>query len=250
MASAVPIAIILAAGQGLRLAPLTSDRPKALVDIHGVSLLERSIRALTTAGFRRAMVVTGYRADAIVDFLLSRKWDVDVSVRFNPQFATSNNIVSLLAVTDVLADGFCLLNSDIIFDAELLVEIAELDVGSWLSVDLRESLDAEDMKIELDDGGAIRRISKELAPATSAGEYIGIARFDAAGAGVVLDAARELVESGGTQLYYEDAFDRAATSLYIRPVQTRGRLWTEVDNLSDRDRAVRIAEELDGSTTD
>jgi len=55
----LPIAIILAAGQGLRLAPLTRDRPKALVEIHGRTLLERSVEALAAAGFRRATVVTG-----------------------------------------------------------------------------------------------------------------------------------------------------------------------------------------------
>lgn len=246
----LPIAVILAAGQGLRLAPLTSDRPKALVDIHGATLLERSIRALTMAGSSRIVVVTGYRSDLIVEFLLHRSWSVDVSARFNPEFATSNNIVSLLTVEDLLSDGFCLLNSDIVFDAGMLIEIAALDSGSWLSVELDEPLEAEDMKVGLDEQGIIRRISKDLPPETSAGEFIGIARFDAAGARAVVAAARDLVEGGGTELYYEDAFARAATGLSIRPVPTRGRLWTEVDVLSDRDRAVRIAERLDRSTSD
>ncbi len=249
-ASNLPIAVILAAGQGLRLAPLTSDRPKALVDIHGVTLLERSIRALTTAGFARAIVVTGYRADLIVEYLLSRRWDMDVSARFNPRFAASNNIVSLLTVADLLYEGFCLLNSDIVFDPGLLAEIAQLDSDSWLMVDVEGPLDSEDMKVQLDEQGVIRRISKELPLEISAGEFIGIARFDASGAAAVLDAARDLVEGGGTGLYYEDAIARAATGLTIRPVLTRRRLWTEVDDPSDRDRAVRIAERLDRSARD
>lgn len=241
----VPVAIILAAGQGLRLAPLTRDRPKALVEIHGRTLLERSIEALAAAGFRRATVVTGYRADLIVESLLDRRWDIDVGARFNPAFATANNIVSFLAVADLLADGFCLLNSDIVFDPSILDDVAAHDSGSWLVVDADEELGAEEMKVGLDGDGVIRRINKALPVETSAGEYIGICRFDGPSAAAAIRAAREIVVEGGSGLYYEDAFARAAAELSLRPIPTRGRVWTEVDDLVDRDRAERIAAELD-----
>jgi choline kinase len=243
----LPIAIILAAGQGLRLAPLTHDRPKALVEIHGSTLLERSVEALAAAGFRRATVVTGYRADLIVESLLGNQWQIEVTARFNPAFATANNIVSFLAVADLLADGFCLLNSDIVFDPAILADVADARhaAGAWLVVDADEELGAEEMKVELDEDGVIRRINKALPPETSAGEYIGIARFDGPSAATALDGARRIVDEGGTNLYYEDAFARIAQYLTMRPIPTRGRVWTEVDDLVDRDRAEGIAAELD-----
>jgi len=64
-------------------------------------------------------------------------------------------------------------------------------------------------------------------------------------AATALDGARRIVEEGGTNLYYEDAFARIAQYLTMRSIPTRGRVWTEVDDLVDRDRAERIAAELD-----
>jgi choline kinase len=238
--------VILAAGQGLRLAPLTRDRPKALVEVNGRSLLERSIVALEAAGFEHATVVTGYRSEMIVETLLAGDWRMQVTARFNHQFATANNIVSFLCVGDVMADGFVLMNSDIVFDPSILRDVAAAGDGAWLVVDADEPLGDEEMKVELDGGGIIRRISKGLDPATSAGEYIGIARFDGPSAAIALAAARRIVDGGGGNLYYEDAFAAAAGELELRPIPTARRVWTEVDDHVDRDRAELIAAELDG----
>ena len=240
-----PVALILAAGQGLRLAPLTSDRPKALVEIRGRTLLERALEALHEAGFARAVVVTGYRADRIEELLASRDWGLSVETCFNPAYATANNIVSFLAAADLARGGFCLLNSDVVFDASIAGDLAGVDPGCWLVVDSDEPLGHEEMKVELDEHGALRRINKALAPDVCAGEYIGIARFDAPYAMTVVEAARELVEAGATHLYYEDAFGRAASRLTIRTLPTRGRAWTEIDDHTDHARAVEIAARLD-----
>jgi len=116
--------------------------------------------------------------------------------------------------------------------------------GCWLAIDLDEPLGTEEMKVELDGQGLVRRISKGLPAATSAGEYIGIARFEAAGAAAVIHHARQLVADGQTHLYYEDAFDRAAAEVSIGTVSVKGRAWTEVDDLVDFERAVQVARAL------
>ncbi len=240
----LPVAIILAAGVGRRLAPLTSERPKALLELDGGNLLERSIRALAAAGFAEAVVVTGHRADLVEQFVASRSWGVGVSCRLNPAFEAANNIVSFLAVADLMSAGFCLLNSDVVFDRAILEDLAGERQGSWLVVDADEPLGDEEMKVELDERGAIHRISKQLPPEDCAGEYIGIARFDAPGAGAVVGAARRLVDQGRTDLYYEDAIDAVASRVLPRPLPTRGRQWTEIDDLDDYRRAMTIAARL------
>jgi choline kinase len=247
--SGLPIAVILGAGVGRRLAPLTDDRPKALVEVEGATFLARAMRAVEAAGFPRVVIVTGHRAEMIEAVVAQGAWTRDARCVYNPNYATANNIVSFLTVEDEIREGFCLLNSDIVFDASILQDVASAGPGCWLTVDGDEPLGAEEMKVQVDEDGFVRRVSKSLIPEVSAGEYIGIARFDAAGAAAVIRHARQLVAGGQTDLYYEDAFDRAASELAIGLVPVAGRAWTEVDDLTDYERAIDVARALDTSSS-
>ena len=238
-------AVILAAGLGKRIASLTNGGPKALLELHGRSLLARSIDALHLAGFRDVIVVTGHAADRIRPFLATPPPDMTLIERWNPEFATANNIVSFLAAGDAVGDGFCLLNCDITFDPSILVDVASLETGNWMVVDGDEPLGHEEMKVALDDQGVVARVSKGLEPSTAVGEYIGILRFDAAGAATLQTAARRLVSAGASHLYYEDAIDSAVADLAVRPVWTRNRPWTEIDDEVDYRRALAVAAGLD-----
>ena len=238
-------AIILAAGLGQRISARTGGRPKALLELHGRTLLDRLLDAIEHAGFRDAVVVTGHGADHIRATMENRAPSLSITERWNPEYASANNIVSMLCAQDAMLDGFCLVNSDIAFDAGILADVAALDDGNWLVVDGDEPLGDEEMKVALDGDGVLTRISKGLAPAASAGEYIGICRFDAVGAGTVVASAKRLVGTGATQLYYEDAIDAAAAELRMRVCWTRRRAWTEVDDPTDYARALRIAATLD-----
>ncbi len=240
-------AVILAAGLGKRISARTNGGPKALLDLHGRTLLDRSLGALASAGFGEVIVVTGHAADAVRTTLGSPPHGLAVSERWNAEFATANNIVSVLTVGDVVRDGFCLLNCDITFDPSILADVAALDTGNWLVVDGDEPLGQEEMKVEVDDRGVLTRISKLLDPETAAGEYIGICRFDTGGAATLMASARRLVDAGATNLYYEDAMDAAAADLELRVSWTLGRAWTEIDDEDDYRRALRVAAGLDGA---
>src|SRR3989304_8054162 len=89
---------------------------------------------------------------------------------------------------------------------------------------------AEGMKVTLDGDGVVTRISKGLDPGASAGEFIGISRFDPGGATTLLDAARRLDLEGGTGLYYEDAIDACAGELVAPGLWVRGRGWAGSDD--------------------
>ncbi|MET1232448.1 MAG: phosphocholine cytidylyltransferase family protein [Candidatus Limnocylindrales bacterium] len=242
--STVP-AVILAAGLGKRLASQTNGGPKALLELQGRSLLDRALNALRGAGFKEVVVVTGHAADRIRPILSTPPPGMTLIERWNPDYATANNIVSILAAADEVAEGFCLLNCDIIFDDSILQDVAELAGGNWLVVDGDEPLGHEEMKVALDADGVMTRISKLLDPLTSAGEYIGICRFDAAGTATLLACARRLVAAGATDLYYEDAMDAAADALAMRASWTRQRAWTEIDDQADYHRALGVAAALD-----
>ncbi|HEY8168190.1 MAG TPA: NTP transferase domain-containing protein [Candidatus Limnocylindrales bacterium] len=237
-------ALLLAAGLGRRLS-LPPGVPKALLELDGRTLMARTIDALEAAGFDELVVVTGYGADSVRTAIAEGGSRMRITECWNAEYDTANNIVSFLAAERHLARGVCLLNSDIVFAPSIVAEVATLDDGNWLVVDGDEPLHAEEMKVELDTEGRVARVSKGLDPATSAGEYIGILRLDAAGAATAIASARTIVADGGRDLYYEDAVDRAAAALAARPMWTRRRPWTEIDDEADRQRALGVAAELD-----
>ena len=238
-------AVILAAGLGRRIAALTNGGPKALLELHGRTLLDRSLDALRLARFSEVIVVTGHAAERIRPTLAIPLPGMTVTERWNSEFASANNIVSMLSVGDLVGDGFCMLNCDITFDPSILVDLAALDTGNWMVVDGDELLEAEEMKVRLDDRRAVTRVSKSIEPSTAVGEFIGISRFDAAGAATLMESARRLVSDGASHLYYEDAIDAAATDLAVSVLWTRNRPWTEIDDDADYQRALGVAARLD-----
>jgi len=242
-----PTAVILAAGLGRRLGDHTTALPKALIDLHGKTLLERSLTALAAAGFERACIVTGHCAEAVDEFVASRDFGLEAVTRFNPSYATANNIVTFLTVEDIVERGCVLLNSDIVFDASILVDVAAAGTGTWLVVDSDEPLGHEEMKVTVDAAGRLTRVNKLLDPAESVGEYIGITRFDAEGGRKCLDSAHRLVDAGQVDLYYEHAIDAVAGDLGARLLPTRRRLWTEIDDEADYQRGLREAAQLDAA---
>ena len=116
----VRAAVLLAAGLGDRLEPLTWDRPKCLVDVDGMPILERLVLALDEHGIERLVVVTGYKAEMISDYLGRSFGDIAVEYVVNPDFATTNTMYSLWLARDVVDEPTLLVESDVVFDAGLL----------------------------------------------------------------------------------------------------------------------------------
>ena len=109
-------AIILAAGMGTRLRPLTNDRPKCLVAVNGVPMVERQIQFLKEKGIDDIILISGYKAEAL-DFLKD-KYGVDIV--FNDRYDTCNNINSLYIVRDRFHDTY-VLEGDVYMDKNVLL---------------------------------------------------------------------------------------------------------------------------------
>jgi NDP-sugar pyrophosphorylase family protein len=121
----VRTAVLLAAGLGSRLAPLTDAVPKCLVAVSGVPILERLVRALDIHGFRRLIIVTGYKAETIREYLGERFGGIAVEYVVSPCFETTNNIYSLWLARRLIDEPFLLVESDVVFDEQLLAPLLE-----------------------------------------------------------------------------------------------------------------------------
>jgi len=116
----ITTALLLAAGTGSRLHPLTMDSPKCLTEVGGKPILGRLVETLRSQGINRLVVVTGYLDNRIREFLLKNATDMQVDYVFNPIYRTTNNIYSLWLARQVVREPFVLIESDLIFDESLL----------------------------------------------------------------------------------------------------------------------------------
>ena len=114
-------AIILAAGMGTRLRPLTNDRPKCLVAVNGVPMVERQIRFLKEKGIDDITLISGYKAESL-EYLKDR---YGVDIVFNDRYDTCNNINSLYIVKKRFHDTY-VLEGDVYMDKNvLLLEVSQ-----------------------------------------------------------------------------------------------------------------------------
>jgi len=227
---ALSTAVVLAAGVGSRLRPLTDDRPKALVTVNGRTLLESALDALLGRGVTRLVVASGYRQDALEKALRTSPFDV-VFVE-NPDYETTQNSVSLALCREAVGAGdFYRLDGDVLFDAEVLARLDEIDAPLVAAVDGSRTLDAEAMKVRLVPGERrIAEFGKGIGLADSSGESIGIERISARAAPELFDALDEARRGGETSLYYEDVYTRLiARGLDARAADVSDLRWCEID---------------------
>jgi choline kinase len=237
--------LVLAAGPGRRLHPLTEKLPKTLLTLEdGRTILDVALANLSAVGLRDVVVVTGFAAARVEEQAadLERRHGVRLELVFNERAEEWNNAYSLWLARDAFAEGALLVNGDTVHPMsveEVLLATTGPDV--LLAVDQEKELGDEAMKVLLSEDGALRRISKELDPAQAAGEYIGVARIEPAAAEALGDAL-EATWQRDPSLYYEDGFQELADRGVRIDTASIGAVdWVEVDDHADLARARELA---------
>ena len=234
-------AVILAAGVGSRLAPLTADRPKVLVEVAGRSFLLRQLDRLAQAGIAndQVVVVGGYRIDQIRRALEGR----GCTVVMNERFDTWQNFYSLLVAAPALAGSdFLQLDGDVLLDTKLLPRLIAAPGAAVIAVDRSAELDDDAMKVQLGADGRITAVSKQLPAKTCAGEYLGIAKLTAAAAREVFGDLERFPGEGLTHEYYDHAYHRLSSSGRVRfeVCDADAGAVSEIDDLADLRRAEQL----------
>jgi choline kinase len=236
----VEAAVILVAGVGARLRPITDTRPKALAPVGDETILGRAVRLLLDFGISRLVLATSYREKAVRAALAGLASEVIYCP--NPRYDSTQNSVSLALCREAV-DGrsFFKLDGDVVFDPELLTRIAAPHAELSAGVDSSRKLDAEAMKVIVE-GRAIKRFGKSVPLAESHGESIGIERISSSASGRVFDALDERVAAGVTDLYYEDVYSEMIErgELRAEAADVSGLRWTEVDTFEDLEAARRL----------
>ena len=235
------IGVILAAGMAKRLRPLTDTRPKCLLPVAGRTLLERTVDAMHQAGITEFVVVTGYRADQIRDFLNVQCSMFNVQYFHNADYVHNNNIYSLwMAGQVVRGREFLLMDSDILCDPAAVVRIAQEPVSA-LAVN-RHDLGEEEMKVVVDSDMRITEISKTCRPEDAMGESVGIEHITADySEALYRELDQMILQEGLVDIFYERAFERLIPQGHtFRVVDTTDYFSYELDTPEDYQRAQEL----------
>lgn len=232
-------AVILAAGVGRRLGLSYS---KALLRFGGKTMLERTIYSLYIEGLKDIVILTGYGEDGLrlLGSNLSRILSgLEITYVFNKRYDETNNIYSLWLARGLFSDeGFILLNCDVLYHTDILRLLLRSSHESAIAIDDYKKLGREQMKVKVNNCGAIERISKEIDAEEADGEYIGMAKFGAGSTSLLSEALDEVISQGSFDLFYEGAIQMICGKTSIFGLSTQRLPWIEIDSPEDVKKAV------------
>jgi choline kinase len=245
----VTTALLLAAGTGSRLYPLTQNAPKCLTMVNGMSILERLIASLNLHGFKRLVVVTGHLETQIRDFLGNQVGGMKIDYIFSPLYKTTNNIYSLWMARKFINEPFLLFESDLVFDESLLDammypdRIAVAKMQSWMNGTCV----------------IINRFHRVKAFLADNADGFGETKYKTVNIySLSLNSWHEIVKRLDTRIsdgkvndYYEIIFAEmiADGSLSFENVSFDGKPWYEIDTIEDLAKAEKLFLSDDYTTT-
>ena len=253
------IGVILAAGMGSRLMPLTKDIPKPLLKINEMTLLERMIRNCMNVDIEKFIVVVGYNRDKVIDFCpeLEEKYGIEIKTIANEKYDVTNTSVSTYLASRFIEendlDDFILINGDNVIDPEIIERLYDSN-NSGMIIDNFKELNEESFKLIIDDesfneektvaNGKINSIGKGLDIPSSTGEFIGVSKVKSDDVAEFNRILEELIEED-PQNYYDFAYKDLSTIKTIDFVLTNGLKWTEIDDHIDWENAQKLVNELE-----
>lgn len=240
-------AIILAAGMGKRLKKLTKNNTKCMVEVNGVTLIERTLRQLDDLKLNQIVIVVGYESQKLIDYIKTLNINAPIIFVNNSIYNKTNNIYSLyLAKEYLIKDDTLLLESDIIFEDGILQSLVNDSRETLALVDKYESwMDGTCLKVNEKDL-ITSFVSKKDFNYDEKNNYyktVNIYKFSKQFSSKFYIPALEAYQREfGTNEYYETVLK---TILYkdnsiIKAKRLDGELWYEIDDLQDLD----IAESL------
>lgn len=227
-------AIILAAGVGSRLRPITNKKPKTLVEVSNRPMVAYILDALIAGGVTRAVVCTGYRSDQLEAYVLEHYANhIELVFVENTAYETTNNMYSLYLAREYLDGDTFVMNADLVFDPAIIAELAALP-GSHVAVDVGRYME-ESMKIEVQNG-CISAIAKTVPPDRSHGCSIDVYKFDRQAGRILIKEITQIIEGDDdlnqwTEVVLDQVF--ASGSISAKPFDINGKQWFEIDDYHD-----------------
>lgn len=229
-------AIILAAGVGSRIRPLTDNCPKSLLKVGDNTILEMMIAHIQDCEINEVIFVLGYLQERIKDYVKTKFPDLNAHFVTNDKYVVTNTGYSLMLTEDLVGDSaFIKFDADVVFDKEILKKLIECEYESCLCIDKDINLDAEEIKVIIDDSNRVLKANKTVAPKDAVGESIGIEKISSKTAKLLFAELKIMMaDKKNHQEYYEGAYERLIKrDVHFHALDISGLRWTEIDTKED-----------------
>lgn len=236
-------AIVLAAGVGSRVRPLTDYTPKSLLKIGDKTILERMISNIENVGIKEILIITGYLEEQIKEFVKNNFSHLNISFTRNDKYLKTNTGYSLLLAKDfVKNDSFVKFDADVVFEKEVLARLVNSPNETCLSIDKNIHLDKEEVKVICDEENKVLKVGKKLDPTLSKGESIGIEKISSKAGVLLFEILGDLMkDEKNYNEYYDDSYTTLVEKgIPFHAVDITGLKWVEIDTHDDYKRAQQL----------
>lgn len=233
-------AVILMAGKGTRLHPITLDTQKSMIKIGDKTILEHMLHRLVDCGIDEIILVVGYRHEDIKKKMGDEFCGAKILYVLNPVYDKTNNIYSLYLAKDHIEDGILIVNGDDVVNKNILKAILESEHKNAAVVDdSNTDLPEEAMKVTVFNGKIID-IGKTIPKHKAHGDAIGVYKLSPEGAKVFFEEIEKFIDRGETNVFYLHAMKELLKKMDVRMVSTKGLSWFEIDDHNDLKEAHNI----------
>ena len=229
-------AIILAAGVGSRIRPLTDNCPKSLLKINGKTILEMMLSHIQACGINEVVFVLCYLQNQIKDYVKIQFPYLSVKFITNEKYEVTNTGYSLMLTKDFVQDStFIKFDADVVFDINILTSLIASEYDNCLCIDKNINLDAEEIKVIIKDDNRVVKASKTVNPVDAIGESIGIEKISGETACTLFNELELMMKDEQYhQEYYEAAYERLIEKdVPFHALDISGLKWTEIDTQED-----------------
>lgn len=224
--------VILAAGGGTRLRPLTETQPKCLVPVRGTPIIVNALAALRASGCTEVSIVVGHLAEVLKDRIGAAHSGMTIDYVENPRWADTNSMFSLhLALEAGPADY--VLEGDVYFTPSILKTPEPREIG-WLVDSAYRASDGSYLRCATDGVVAEQQIVRnqhELSPEWA--KSVGILRLSRPGSTRLRDWLRTAVSQDKQNLYYDLIIAEHLAENLVRAVDIAPAKWFEIDTIDD-----------------
>jgi choline kinase len=226
-------AIILAAGKGSRLYPVTLNKPKGLLKIGNETILDRLIRQFRDLGINDILLVVGFKKEIFKDH-----FGDEVRYREYGNFDNTNNLHTLWSINDELNNDVIISFADLVLHDEVIYKLIQSPGEIVMAVDTSQVL-KNTMRVEVDND---RLLSiKTTTIKNSSGNFIGLAKFNSKGCKRLLSGMKKII-NGNYDDYYTLAIDNMSRSgKMVNYCDINGILWREIDTKYEYDEVLKIS---------
>lgn len=237
--------VILAAGQGKRLLPLTKELPKTILKVGELSIIDHIFNSLNLNLVNEILIAVGHNKKVVMNHLKNDFKGIPIKYIDNPKHAETNSLYSLWLAKKILKKKITIINADTLFHRKILEDLIISPYDAALAIDdtISAPLPEEAMKATIENK-KIKDVSKTISAERTQGDAIGLYKFAGESLKILIRELDNLVLNSITKQLFTYAVRNILDKTDVYSVSTKGRAWIEIDDKNDLDAAQKLIDKI------